>query len=65
MEWQISGGDGPSGPVKQEPNPELHDGVDEEEIWREEKEPQAEGEMTEVPMKEMKGTKTAEERKAS
>jgi len=65
MEWQISGGDGPSGPVKQEPKPELHDGVDEEESWRGEKEPQAEGEMTEVPMKEMKGTETAEEKKAS
>jgi len=62
MEWQISGGDAP---VKPEPKPELHDDADGEESWRGEKEPQAEGEMTEVPVKEMKGTDTAEERKAS
>jgi len=65
MEWQISGGDAPSRPVKEEPKPELHDPADEEESWRDEKEPKAEGEMTEVPVKEMKGTETAEERKAS
>jgi hypothetical protein len=58
MEWQMTGGEKPKG--VNEPKAELHDEIDD---TSEKHEPEAEGEMVEVPIKEMKGSELPEEKK--